>query len=114
MKTIIKKTTITLTFGLLLSLNISAKDYQNTTIEVNSISDIKKHIVFPNFIQKTNHTDEVKIVFTINESGNIDLVIANTSNEILKKSIEQQFLKLKFPLLKTNITYGIQFNFKTV
>lgn len=116
MKTIIKKSIAMLTAGLLISFNIHAttKGNPNTTIEINSINEIKNHLTFPKFIQETNHTEEVKVVFTVTETGKVNLVIANTNNTVLKQSIELQFMKLTLNHLKANHVYGIQFNFKTI
>jgi hypothetical protein len=116
MNTTIKKTLIMLVSGLLLTFNTQAKENPNTTttIGLNVVKEIKNQITFPNFIQETNHTEEVKVVFTVNEVGKVNLVIANTNNTIFKQAIELQFLKLTLNQLKANHTYGIQFNFKTI
>ncbi len=116
MKTTIKKSLIILSAGLLIAFKTQAKEIgnPNTTIGVNVLKEIKNQITFPNFIQETNHTEEVKVVFTVNEIGKVNLVIANTTNIFLKQSIEKQFMKLTLNQLKANHTYGIQFNFKTI
>ena len=54
------------------------------------------------------------MVFTVNETGNVNLVVVNTTNENLKKSIETQFVKLKLNNLKANNAYSVVFNFKTI
>lgn len=116
MKTAIKKTMIILVSGLLISFNSSAKNKNsiNTSNTINSVSEIKNHFIFPSFVQDANQIESVNVVFTVNETGNVNLVIANTTNLILKQSIESQFSKLKFTQFKANNAYGIDFKFKTI
>jgi len=73
---------------------------------------VKNYLMFPN-VFNNKYTEEAKVVFTVNNKGNVDLVIADTNNKTLKKSIEEQFLKLKFNNLSTNNTYTINFKFKS-
>lgn len=113
MKTAIKKTMIILVSGLLISFNSSAKN-KNSINTINSVSEIKNHFIFPSFVQDANQIESVNVVFTVNETGNVNLVIANTTNLILKQSIESQFSKLKFTQFKANNAYGIDFKFKTI
>jgi len=116
MKTLIKKSVIVFATGLLMSL--TAKAGENEPAKNILISDasktIKEHIKFPNLLLDYKHEEIVNVVFTVNDEGHINLVIANTSNEILKKSIETQFSKLVLKQLKPNNAYSIQFNFKTI
>ncbi len=98
----------------LLNLNTQAKENtkNDSKIEINSISEVKNYLMFPN-VFNNSYNKQAKVVFTINEKGNVDLVLAETDNKILKKSIEEQFLKLKFNHLSTNNTYTINFKFKS-
>jgi DNA/RNA endonuclease YhcR with UshA esterase domain len=116
MKNFIKKSLSILAAGLLMSFNAEASDNENpkTIIITEAGKIIKEHIKFPNFTMNFNEVENVNVVFTVNEEGHINLVIANTSNELLKKSIETQFAKLVLKQLKANNTYSIQFNFKTI
>lgn len=106
-----KKIAIICLLGLL-NFNIHAKDKNNNKIEINTVNEVKNYLMFPN-IFNNNYTEEATVVFTINDQGNVDLVIANTNNKVLKKSIEEQFLKLKFKNLSSNNTYNINFKFKS-
>lgn len=106
-----KKSAIICLLGLL-TFNTHAKDKNNNKIEINSVNEVKNYLMFPN-IFNNNYTEEAKVVFTVNDRGNVDLVIANTNNKVLKKSIEEQFLKLKFNNLSSNNTYNINFKFKS-
>ena len=74
---------------------------------------IKQHITFPDFLNFTKE-EKVNVVFTVNETGNVNLVVVNTTNENLKKSIESQFIKLKLNNLKANNAYSVVFNFKAI
>lgn len=108
------KKTIIICFLALLSINTQAKENTNHNykIEINSINEVKNYLMFPN-IFKNKYTEEAKVVFTVDNKGNVDLVIADTDNKALKKSIEEQFLKLKFNNLSNNNTYTINFKFKS-
>lgn len=116
MKTQILKTIAAVATGLILSFNAHAKGNPTTDKGMGTITinEIKSHVMFPNFIQKTNHTEEVKVTFTVDESGKVNFVYANTSISSLKQSIESQFSKLTLSQLKSNNAYSIQFNFKTI
>jgi DNA/RNA endonuclease YhcR with UshA esterase domain len=116
MKTIFNKTIIMITASLFLSMNINAKDNENPKSVLISYATktIKEHIKFPNFLIHFNEEEKVNVVFTVNETGEVNLVIANTANETIKKSIETQFMKLKLNKLKANNAYSVVFNFKTI
>lgn len=117
MKTLIKNSVIVFAAGLLISL--TAKAGGNEPPKNILISDasktIKEHVKFPNLLLLSYKQEEkVNVVFTVNEEGQVNLVIANTANEVLKRSIETQFSKLILKQLKSNNVYSIQFNFKTI
>jgi len=116
MKTIFKKTIILVTAGLFLSMNINAKDNENpkSVLIADANKIIKEHIKFPNLLMHFNEEEKVNVVFTVNETGDVNLVIANTPNETLKKSIEAQFMKLKMDKLKANNAYSVVLNFKKI
>lgn len=116
MKTIFKKSMILLAAGLFFSFTIKAGENENPkTIMISEAHTvIKEHIKFPNFLMSYTKQEKVNVVFTVNETGEVNLVIANTNNEMLKKSIESQFLKLKLNNLKANNAYSVVFNFKTI
>ena len=115
MKSILKKSLAILAVGVLFSFNISAKENgtPKTIIIADANKTIKEHITFPDFLNFTKE-EKVNVVFTVNETGNVNLVVVNTSNENLKKSIESQFIKLKLNNLKANNAYSVVFNFKTI
>ena len=116
MKTIFKKTIILVTAGLFLSTNIDAKDNENpkSILIADASKIIKEHIKFPNLLIHFNQEEKVNVVFTVNEIGDVNLVVANTQNESLKKSIETQFMKLKMDKLKANNAYSVVLNFKKI
>lgn len=105
--TSLKKSIAFLAVGILFSLNTSAKveGTPKTVVVDDSNKTIKEQI---------NKEEKVNVVFTVNETGNINLVVANTTNDKLKKSIETQFAKLKLSNLKANNAYSVVFNFKTI
>lgn len=116
MKNFIKKSLSILAAGLLISFNAKAGDNEKpkAIIITEAGKIIKEHVKFPNLMLNFNEEEKVNVVFTVNETGQINLVIANTNNEILKKAIETQFMKLTLSHLKANNAYSIQFNFKTI
>lgn len=75
---------------------------------------IKDHIKFPDLSVPMEKEEKVNVVFTVNEAGQVNLVIANTPNLALRRSIEAQFMSLRLGQLKANNAYSIQFNFKIV
>lgn len=116
MKTLIKKSMIVLATGFLMSLTARAGGIEPSKSIIISVATktIKDHLKFPNLLINQAHEEKVNVVFTVNEVGRVNFVIANTSNEILKRSIETQFSKLVLKQLKANNAYSIQFNFKTI
>lgn len=102
--------------GILLSTATFAKAGETppTADAGSAAKTIREHIKFPNFNIYQAPEEKVNVVFTVNENGQVNLVIANTGNAILKKTIEDQFLKLTLKQLKANNAYSIQFNFKTI
>ncbi len=75
---------------------------------------IKESIKFPNLNTYNVSEARVNVVFTVDEAGRVNLVVANTENQGLRKFIEEQFLTLSLKQLKANNAYSIQFNFKTL
>lgn len=116
MKKILKKTMAILAVGFLFSFNVNAKENENpkAVIIADASKTIKEHIKFPDLFTNFNQVDKVNVLFTVNENGEVNLVIANTKNETLKKMIESQFMKLKLNNLKADNAYSVVFNFKTI
>ncbi len=116
MKKILKKSMAVLAAGILFSFNVNAKENENpkTVIIADANKTIKEHIKFHDLSMNLNQAEKVDVLFTVNEIGEVNLVIANTTNEILKKTIESQFMKLKLNNLKANNAYSVVFNFKTI
>jgi hypothetical protein len=111
-----KKGIIILMSGMFLSISAFAtKGETPLTTDAGSASKmIREHLKFPNFTIYRAAEEKVNVVFTVNESGHVNLVVANTSNQVLRKSIEDQFSTLTLKQLKANNAYSIQFNFKTL
>lgn len=75
---------------------------------------IKKHINFPNIIFTKSTSEKVEVVFTTNEKGKVNFVIAKTKNQRLKTEVEKQFLELTLAKIKSNVAYSIVFNIKLI
>lgn len=114
MKTIISKSLLIITASLLLQFKTKANNNTNPkVVELSSTSTfIKEHVTFPNIIFNFNKEVLVTVVFTVDEQGKVNLVIANTKNEFLKTAIESKFSLLVLSNLKANNTYSIDFKFK--
>ena len=74
---------------------------------------IREHVKFSASVMDKTQEGKVNVVFTVDENGYVNLVVVNTANQILRKTIEDQFLTLNLKQLKANNAYSIQFNFKT-
>ena len=114
MNTIIKKSITMLAIGFLFSLNLKANENPKTIMLSETNKAIKERIKFPNLLWHFNQEEKVNVVFTVDEVGKVNLVIANTPNDSLKKLIESQFMKLKLENLKADNAYSVVFNFKTI
>ncbi len=116
MKTLFKKTIVLVATGLLFAVTANAKDNENpkAILVSDATKTIKEHIKFPDLLMRFNEEEKVNVVFTVNEAGEVNLVVANTPNESLKKSIEAQFMKLKMNKLKANNAYSVVLNFKKI
>jgi hypothetical protein len=75
---------------------------------------IRQHISFPNIILPISKTEKVEVVFTTDEKGKVNFVLAKTENEDLKKQIEKQFSEMTLTKIKSNVAYSIVFNIKKV
>lgn len=112
---IIKKSSVLITAGILASFSANAKVDVTPSVTISDASKtIKDHIKFPNLVMDFNKEEKVNVVFTVNETGNVNLVVVNTLNENLKNIIQTQFVKLKLSNLKANSAYSVVFNFKTI
>lgn len=116
MKRLIKKTIATVAVGIMLTLNVQAagNDKNSKPVLSNVSETIKDHVKFPKLLLNYKQEENVNVVFTVDELGKVNLVVANTDNLVLKQAIETQFAKLKLTQLKANNTYSIQFKFKTL
>lgn len=75
---------------------------------------IKRHMSFPNVLLAKKVSEKVEVVFTTNEKGKVNFVIAKTENELLKTEIEKQFSELTLLKIKSNVAYSIVFNIKLI
>jgi hypothetical protein len=116
MKTIIKKSLIIFSTCLLFNGNniMASNEATPTKKIVNTSTLIKEHLFFPSLKINAGNEQKVNVVFTVDELGQINLVIANSKNELLKQSIEAQFKKLTLKNLEPNNAYSIILNFKTI
>jgi len=116
MKNGFKKGLIIFISGMLMSIPAIAHSGETPlATEAGSASQIiREHVKFSSAVMDRIGEEKVNVVFTVNENGQVNLVVVNTSNLVLKKSIEDQFSTLNLNQLKANNAYSIQFNFKTL
>lgn len=95
-----------------MSINTFALNNKHTTPE----KEIQKHLAFPNVLMPLSKTEstKVEVLFTVQEDGQVNFVLAKTNNEQLKKGIEKNFAKLVLKTIKPNVCYGVTLNLKTV
>lgn len=94
------------------SFFMNAANFNNGAEE--SEKTIKEHVKFPKLILPVQQHEKVEVIFTTNEKGKVDFVLAKTKNQFIKTEIEKQFLELTLNKLKANVAYSIVFNFKTI
>lgn len=71
---------------------------------------IKESIVFTTPVSN----QKVEVLFTTNQTGNVNFVLAKTEDTNLKSKIEKQFEQLNFVNLKAEVVYSIILNFKSI
>jgi hypothetical protein len=75
---------------------------------------IKDYFKFPQMIIPVNESQKIEVLFTTNQNGQVDFVLAKTEQQNLKVEIEKQFLKLNLTKLKSDVVHSVVLNIKTV
>ncbi|MBA3682666.1 MAG: hypothetical protein H0W73_16115 [Bacteroidetes bacterium] len=116
MKTRNKITTLILMGGLLL-ISLTVKPNTKAGISPEAIETektIKDYFKFPQIIIPVNASQKVEVLFTTDNNGKVDFVLAKTNDQNLKAEIEKQFLKLNLDKIKSNVVHSVTLNIKTV
>ncbi len=116
MKTRNKITTLILMGGLLM-ISLTVKPNTKSGISPEAIETektIKDYFKFPQIFIPVNESQKVEVLFTTNEKGHVDFVLAKTNDQNLKAEIEKQFLKLNLDKIKSNVVHSVTLNIKTV
>jgi DNA/RNA endonuclease YhcR with UshA esterase domain len=101
--------------GLILLSSTSALAHNGIpTINAEAEKQIKEHLKPENPIAALHQTQKIEVLFTTNETGGVNFVLAKTENQITKAEIEKQFSHLHFKNLNVNVAYSIVINFKTL
>jgi hypothetical protein len=103
----LKLATLALIAGL--SFSATAADTNESSSAAKMIS---AKITLPEHLKKSGYAEKVRVMFTVNENGNVTNVAAVTANKELKAAIENQFLTLSFGGLKANAANSVVLNFK--
>jgi hypothetical protein len=75
---------------------------------------IQEHLFFPNIIIQANQTNKVEVLFTTDNDGKVNFVLAKTENKDLKKEIEKHFSNLTLKDIKPNVCHAITLKLKIV
>ncbi len=110
MKNLISIKRTSLILGLSLFTFFANAKTKNGTEIVETEKTIKESIVFTTPVSN----QKVEILFTTNEIGNVNFVLAKTEDSNLKNQIEKQFTHLHLTNLKADVVYSIILNFKTL
>ncbi len=116
MKTKNKIAALALMMGLIVT-SLNAKPINITNIHPEAIETektIKDYFRFPQIVIPVNESQKVEVLFTTDKNGNVDFVLAKTTDQNLKTEIEKQFSKLNLVKLKSNVVHSVTLNIKTV
>jgi len=76
MQTILKKSIAYLALGILFSFHVNANIDRTPSVSISDANKtIKDRIKFPNLLMDFNKEEKVNVVFTVNELGNVNLVV---------------------------------------
>ena len=116
MKTNNKLKTVALIAGLLItSLSVKPNTTSGISPEANETEKtIKDYFKFPQIVTPLNEDQKIEVLFTTDEKGHVDFVLAKTVDQNLKMEVEKQFLKLNLTKLKCNVVHSVTLNIKTV
>lgn len=103
--------------GGLLMISLTVKPNTKTGISPEAVETektIKDYFKFPQIVMPVNASQKVEVLFTTNQNGHVDFVLAKTDDQNLRAEIEKQFSKLDLKKLKSNVVHSITLNIKTV
>jgi hypothetical protein len=108
MKTIIKT-------ALFLSLSLcSFSAFPSVTPDQQIISETEKIIRENVKLPSELSNQKVQILFTTNDNGQVNFVMAKTSDAKTREAIEKQFYNLRFSKLQKDVVHSAVINFKTI
>ena len=115
MKTKNKITTLVLIAGLLItSLNAKPNTIFGGIDAVETEKTIKDYFKFPQIVIPVNESRKIEVLFTTDQNGQVNFVLAKTSDQNLKTEIEKQFSKLSLTKLKKEVVHSVTLNIKTL
>lgn len=106
-----------------LTLSVFTVKANNTPGETKKVKEAEKTIHdyfrFPGILvplRDLNKQDakKVEVLFSTDQNGNINFVLAKTSDRELKAEIERQFWKLRLNGLKRDVVNSVVLNFRTL
>ena len=93
------------------TLLLDARTNNNESVMIETEKTIKASLKFPEGLIVNQ---KIEVLFTTNQTGNVNFVLAKTNNISLKKEIEKQFSALQLTKLKENVVHSLVLNFKTI
>ncbi len=114
MKTTINKVKTLFLAGLLslgfLTATAAAGTPKGETTASTVRQKITRAVSLPEELKNPGFAQKVKVAFELDTKGNVQAVVANTPNAVLKQNLESQFKKIALPELKAG-AYNVEINF---
>lgn len=118
-----KTKTITASILLLLLLNVQGLFSNTNPVQKPQAGEaektIRELIKFPKVLLPLNQTGKqntyrIEVLFTTDQFGKVNFVLAKTKDPLLKSEIEKQFLDLKLKQVKSEVVNSVILSFKLV
>ncbi|MBS1638299.1 MAG: hypothetical protein JST26_20465 [Bacteroidetes bacterium] len=103
---------ITLSLGMGQAMASENKPVKTDLHEVSKT--IGQSVRLPEEFRKPGLNARLTVFFSVDETGHVNQVMANTNAFALKQAVETQFVKLQLTGLTANTVYSIVLNFKTL
>ncbi len=102
------------TLSFLIALFLTTASFANspdkTAVQLMS-EKVQATLVMPESLKEQGKAQTISIWFSVDESGNVTDVTANTKNKEAKADLEKQFRQLNFKGLKPSVYNGIDVSF---
>lgn len=103
--------TISFLIALIVFTTYSHANSTNKSLVQLMSQKVQAALVMPESLKEQGKAHTISIWFTVDESGNVTDVTANTKNKEAKADLEKQFRQLNFKGLKPAVYNGIDVSF---